>query len=30
MDIEAAKGLAEKIKVGGKFDMNDFKAQLAQ
>lgn len=30
MDIEAAKGLAEKIRVGGKFDMNDFKAQLAQ
>lgn len=30
MDIEAAKGLAEKIKVGGKFDMNDFKVQLAQ
>ena len=30
MDIEAAKGLAEKIKVGGKFDMNDFKSQLAQ
>ncbi|MFC0350133.1 signal recognition particle protein [Undibacterium danionis] len=30
MDIEAAKGLADKIKVGGKFDMNDFKMQLAQ
>lgn len=30
MDVEAAKGLAEKIKDGGKFDMNDFKAQLAQ
>lgn len=30
MDVEAAKGLAEKIKVGGKFDMNDFKMQLAQ
>jgi signal recognition particle subunit SRP54 len=30
MDIEAAKGLADKIKVGGKFDMNDFKSQLSQ
>jgi signal recognition particle subunit SRP54 len=30
MDVEAAKGLAEKIKVGGKFDMNDFKMQLGQ
>ncbi|MFZ6816784.1 signal recognition particle protein [Undibacterium sp. Ji22W] len=30
MDVEAAKGLAEKIKVGGKFDMNDFKMQLSQ
>ena len=30
MDVEAAKDLAEKIKVGGKFDMNDFKAQLGQ
>ncbi len=30
MDVAAAQDLAQKIKVGGKFDMNDFKAQLAQ
>lgn len=30
VDIEAAEGLAKKIKVGGKFDLNDFKSQLAQ
>ncbi|MNS14955.1 Signal recognition particle protein [compost metagenome] len=28
--MEAAQGLAQKIKVGGKFDLNDFKSQLAQ
>ncbi len=30
MDVEAAQGLAQKLKVGGKFDMNDFKLQLSQ
>jgi signal recognition particle subunit SRP54 len=30
MDSAAAQDLAQKIKVGGKFDMNDFKMQLAQ
>jgi signal recognition particle subunit SRP54 len=30
MDAEAAQDLAKKIKVGGKFDMNDFKMQLTQ
>jgi signal recognition particle subunit SRP54 len=30
VDMEAAEGLAKKIKVGGKFDLNDFKSQLAQ
>lgn len=30
VDIEAAQGLAQKIKGGGKFDLNDFKAQLGQ
>ena len=30
LDVDAAKGLADKIKVGGKFDMNDFKMQLGQ
>jgi len=30
VDVAAAQELAEKIKVGGKFDMNDFKAQLSQ
>jgi len=30
VDMEAAQGLAQKIKVGGKFDLNDFKSQLAQ
>ncbi|RQO34925.1 signal recognition particle protein [Herminiimonas sp. KBW02] len=30
VDMEAAQGLANKIKVGGKFDLNDFKSQLAQ
>jgi signal recognition particle subunit SRP54 len=30
MDVAAAQDLAQKIKVGGKFDLNDFKAQLAQ
>ncbi len=29
-DIEAAKDLAHKIKDGGKFDLNDFMAQLGQ
>ena len=29
-DSKAAADLAQKIKVGGKFDMNDFKAQLGQ
>lgn len=30
MDVAAAQDLAQKMKVGGKFDLNDFKAQLAQ
>jgi signal recognition particle subunit SRP54 len=30
VDIEAAQDLAQKIKGGGKFDLNDFKAQLGQ
>jgi signal recognition particle subunit SRP54 len=30
VDAEAANDLANKIKGGGKFDMNDFKAQLTQ
>jgi signal recognition particle subunit SRP54 len=30
VDVAAAQELAEKIKVGGKFDLNDFKAQLSQ
>jgi len=30
VDLAAAQDLAQKIKVGGKFDLNDFKAQLAQ
>jgi signal recognition particle subunit SRP54 len=30
VDIEAAQDLAQKIKGGGKFDLNDFKAQLSQ
>ncbi len=30
MDVAAANDLAQKIKVGGKFDLNDFKAQLSQ
>jgi len=30
VDMEAAQGLAEKIKGGGKFDLNDFKMQLSQ
>ncbi len=30
VDVEAAQGLAEKIKGGGKFDLNDFKMQLSQ
>jgi signal recognition particle subunit SRP54 len=30
VDMKAAADLANKIKVGGKFDMNDFKAQLSQ
>ncbi|MDF3036778.1 MAG: Signal recognition particle, partial [Paucimonas sp.] len=30
VDIDAAQGLAEKIKGGGKFDLNDFKSQLSQ
>ena len=30
IDMEAAQGLAQKIKGGGKFDLNDFKAQLSQ
>jgi signal recognition particle subunit SRP54 len=30
VDMKAASDLANKIKVGGKFDMNDFKAQLSQ
>ncbi len=30
VDVKAAQELAQKIKVGGKFDLNDFKAQLGQ
>lgn len=30
MDVAAAQDLAQKLKVGGKFDMNDFKQQLTQ
>jgi signal recognition particle subunit SRP54 len=30
VDIEAAQDLAQKIKGGGKFDLNDFKSQLSQ
>ena len=30
VDSKAAADLAQKIKVGGRFDMNDFKAQLGQ
>ncbi len=30
VDIAAAEELAQKIKGGGKFDLNDFKAQLSQ
>ena len=30
VDTKAAAELAAKVKSGGKFDMNDFKAQLAQ
>ncbi len=30
VDIEAAQDLAHKIKGGGKFDLNDFKSQIAQ
>jgi len=30
VDVKAAEDLANKIKVGGKFDMNDFRAQLGQ
>ncbi len=30
VDVAAAQDLAHKIKGGGKFDLNDFKAQLAQ
>jgi signal recognition particle subunit SRP54 len=30
VDVAAAKDLAEKIKSGGKFDLNDFKAQISQ
>jgi len=30
VDIEAAQGLAQKIKGGGKFDLSDFQQQLAQ
>ncbi len=30
MDVAAAQELAHKIKGGGKFDLNDFKAQLSQ
>ena len=30
MDVVAAQDLAKKLKVGGKFDMNDFKQQLMQ
>ena len=30
VDVEAAQELAHKIKGGGKFDLNDFKAQIGQ
>jgi signal recognition particle subunit SRP54 len=30
VDINAAQDLAHKIKVGGKFDLNDFKSQITQ
>ncbi|HTH43729.1 MAG TPA: signal recognition particle protein [Oxalicibacterium sp.] len=30
VDMDAAQDLAQKIKGGGKFDLNDFKSQLAQ
>jgi signal recognition particle subunit SRP54 len=30
VDVKAAADLAQKIKVGGRFDLNDFKAQLGQ
>jgi signal recognition particle subunit SRP54 len=30
VDVAAAKGLAQKLKGGGKFDLNDFKSQLGQ
>ena len=30
VDLEAAQGLAQKIKGGGRFDLNDFRSQLAQ
>jgi signal recognition particle subunit SRP54 len=30
VDVQAATDMANKIKSGGKFDMNDFKAQLSQ
>lgn len=30
VDVAAAQDLAQKIKSGGKFDLNDFKAQLGQ
>jgi len=30
IDVSAAQDLANKIKTGGKFDLNDFKAQISQ
>jgi signal recognition particle subunit SRP54 len=30
VDVEAAQDLAQKIKGGGKFDLNDFKSQISQ
>ncbi len=30
VDVKSAQDLAQKLKVGGKFDLNDFKAQLGQ
>jgi len=30
MDVAAAQDLAQKLKVGGKFDLNDFKSQISQ
>jgi signal recognition particle subunit SRP54 len=30
MDVTAAQDLAHKMKSGGKFDLNDFKAQISQ